>query len=308
METWEWMAGWSKKIYAEDLFRQSGELAKGRLVRAQNAWRQFGLIPVDFLKTSTGKTDPEAFKSMSAFLMYHWDAGQMTGLSLSNALCGQYNAGFTLLRSYLELVLRGVFFQCLAQRKFRESPSRVLKPTEALSILTSNLSTVIRQKQIDDTDFEKNSMLIFDVLRGHWMQDILRLDLGSIARQIDDWGMIDGLEEKPAEIIGELYGQLSQNVHERVEYTDSGRAVEEGAGIFEWPSPILSQSLSEFLDDFHLAMEVGVIAVLHQLAYQIPYGRLRGKCQQLLDNEAFKLADLRRTTKLLNRWIVRRPG
>ena len=97
-------------------------------------------------------------------------------------------------------------------------------------------------------------------------------------------------------------------MHEQVEYADSGRAVEEGTEIFEWPAPILSQSLLEFLDDFHCAMEVGVIAVLDQLAQQIPHGRLWDKSQQLLDSEAFNLADLMSTTKLLKRWITRRPS
>jgi len=308
METWERIAEWSKKVYAEELFKQSGELAKGGMVSAYNAWRYFGLIPVSFLKTSAGKTDLETFGAMSAFLMYHWDAGQMAGLSLSNGLCGQYNAGFTLLRSYLELLLKGSYFQCLAQKDFREDANKVLKPTDAVSILTSNTSSLISQYHADDTDLEKNSMLIFDVLRGHWSQDLFRLDLSSITRQVDGWGMIEGLEGNPAEIIGDLYGELSQNVHERVEYTDSGRAVEEGTDIFEWPAPILGQSLSEFLRDFHLAMEVGVISVLNQLARQIPHAILQEKSRQLLDSDGFDLANLRSSTKLLKRWIARGLG
>ncbi len=308
METWERIAEWNEKVYAEDLFKQSGELAKGGLVSEYNAWKYFSLIPVSFLKTSAGKTDLEAFRAMSAFLMYHWDAGQMAGISLSNSLCGQYNAGFTLLRSYLELLLKGSYFQCLAQKEFREDPNKVLKPLDSVSILTSNMSSLISQEHVDDTDLEKDSMLVFDVLRGHWSQDLFHLDLRSIARQVDGWGMIEGLEGNPAEIIGELYGELSQNVHERVEYTDSGRAVEEGTDIFEWPAPILGQSLSEFLQDFHLAMEVGVISVLNQLARQITPAALQEKSWQLLGSDGFDLANLRSSTKLLKRWIARSPG
>jgi len=308
MEAWQRIAEWNEKVYAQDLFKQSGWLAEGGLVSEYNAWKYFSLIPVSFLKTPTGETDMDAFKAMSAFLMYHWDAGQMAGISLSNGLCGQYNAGFTLLRSYLELLLKGSYFQCLSQKEFREDPNIVLKSTDSVSILTTNMSSLISQEHVDDIDLEKDSMLVFEVLRGHWSQDLFHPEVRLIARQVDGWGMLEGLEGNPVEIIGELYGELSQNVHERVEYTDSGRAVEEGTEIFEWPAPILGQSLSEFLHDFHLAMEVGVISVLNQLARQISPAMLQEKSRQLLGSDGFDLANLRSSTKLLKRWIARGPG
>lgn len=315
MEPWESIAGWCKKTFAEDLFRQSGEFAEDRLVRAQHAWRNFSLIPVDFLKTASGDTDREAFVTMGAFLMYHWDAYQMAGLSLSSALCGQYNAGFTLLRSYLELLLKGSFFQCLAQKKLRKSREEVLEPTDLVSILTSNVPDLIRDSHIDDADLDSNSSLIFDLLRSHWMHDLLRLDLSSIIKQVDGWGMLNGLElegnrpdRRPSESVRDLYGRLSQNVHERVEYTDSGRAVEEGGEIFEAHAPILKQSLLEFRQEFHKAMEIGVIIVLNQLARRIPEDRLQDKSRQLLNSESFNSADLKSARKLLKRWIAQGPG
>ncbi len=308
METWQRIAEWNQKVYAEDLFKHSGGLAEGGLVSEYNAWKYFSLIPLSFLKTPTGETDLDAFKAMGAFLMYHWDAGQMAGISLSNGLCGQYNAGFTLLRSYLELLLKGSYFQCLSQKEFREDPNKVLKPLDSVSILTSNMSSLISQEHVDDIDLEKDSILVFQVLRGHWSQDLFHPEVRSIARQVEGWGMLEGMEGNPVGLISELYSELSQNVHERVEYTDSGRAVEEGTEIFEWPAPILGQSLSEFLHDFHLAMEVGVISVLNQLARQIPPAMLQEKSRQLLNSDGFDLANLKSVTKLLKRWIARGPG
>ncbi len=308
MEPWERIAEWNGKVYAQELFKQSGGLAEGGLVSEYNAWKYFSLIPMIFLKTSEGKTDVEAFKAMGALLMYHWDAGQMAGISLSNGLCGQYNAGFTLLRSYLELLLKGSYFQCLSQKEFREDRNKVLKPTDWVSILTSNMSSLIRQGRVDDIDLKKDSMLVFQVLRGHWSQDLFHPEVRSIVRQLDSWGMLEGTEGNPVELIGELYGELSQNVHERVEYTDSGRAVEEGSEIFELPAPILGQSLSEFLGDFHLAMDIGVVSVLNQLARRISPAMLQERSRQLLVTEGFDLANLRSATKLLKRWIGRGIG
>ena len=114
--------------------------------------------------------------------------------------------------------------------------------------------------------------------------------------------MVGGLGEKPASIIGELYGRLSQNVHQRVEYTDSGRAIEEGVDMFERPVPILRQSLFEFLDEFQLAMDVGVITLLNQLARNVPNDQFRKKCRQLLSAKTCRVAELRHSTKLLKRW------
>jgi hypothetical protein len=307
MESWQSIAGWMKKVHADDLFKASGEVAGDSLTKVEAAWRKFGLIPTDFLKKSNGKTDPADFRSKAAFCMYHWDAGRMAGISLGNVLCGQYNAGFTLLRSYLELLVRGTLFQCLAQRKFRECQSRVLRPTDAVSVLAGNLATLVRERQIDEIELESDSMLIFDAIQGHWIQDVFRLELGSIMRQIADWGMLEGLEGKPEEIAGELYGRLSENAHERVERTDSGRAIEEGTDIFEWPAPILRKSLLEFLDDFHLAMEIGVVAVLNQLSDRVPRDRLRDNSKRLLGDEVFKSAHLKYSTKLLKGWASEFP-
>jgi len=115
-------------------------------------------------------------------------------------------------------------------------------------------------------------------------------------------GMLRGLEERPERTIGKLYAKLSWNAHERVEHTDSGRAVEEDAELFEWPVPILKHSLEEFLRDFHLATEIGVIAVLNQVARQGTGNDFKETCQRLLENENFRLADMRRATKLVRSW------
>ncbi len=96
-----------------------------------------------------------------------------------------------------------------------------------------------------------------------------------------------------------LYFRLSQNVHERVEYTDAGRAIEEGKEIFELHAPILAQSLSDFLADFHSVMEIGVIMILNVIASRMPQDQLQDKAKQFLDSEDFKLAELRKANRLL---------
>jgi len=304
MGTWEWMAKWMSDVYSNDQLRQSAQIAGNRLPVVEQAWKQFCLIPIDFLETPSGQTDNEVHRSLSAFLMYHWDAGHTAGLSLGNALSGHYNVAFTLLRSFMELVLNGALFQCLSQSKLRGNPGMALEPIDSLRMLITHLSTTIREEGIDDSELESNSIAIFNILRGDWMQYAFHLSTGSIVQQLADWGVFDHLGDNSVNIVKSLYFELSRSVHERVEYTDAGRAIEEGKEIFEWPAPILAQSLSEILNNFHLAMEVGIVILLNLLVAYIPPDRLSQKCHRLLSSEAFKLADLKQTAKLLKRWSI----
>ena len=302
METWERIAKWMKDTYTDEQFKQSEQITGDKCIMAEAAWRQFCLIPIDFLQTLGGQVDRDTHNSINAFLLYHWDAGHMAGLSLGNALSGQYNAGFTLLRSSLELILNGALFQCLAQRQNRENPSPNVEPTDSLRMLTTHLSTVIRELEIDDSEMESNSIAIFNILRQDWMQYALSLKTSSVIQQLADWYIFSHLGDNPANMVRSLYFRLSKNVHERVEYTDAGRAVEEGKEVFDWPAPILSQSLADFLEDFHSAMEIGVITNLNILASKISRDRFQDKAQQLINKVAFKQANLRRSAQLLKNW------
>ena len=179
-----------------------------------------------------------------------------------------------------------------------------MEPTDSLKMLVTHLSTTIREEEIDESELESKSIAIFNILRGDWMQYAFHLNTSSIIQQLVDWSAFDHLGDNPVNIVKSLYFELSRNVHERVEYTDAGRAIEEGKEIFEWPAPILSQSLSDYLDNFHLAMEIGVVMLLNLLVSYIPPDRLNQKCQQLLSNEAFKLANLKQANLLLKRWSM----
>jgi hypothetical protein len=301
-DNWKRIAKWMKNNYSGHQFNQSGQIAGNKYIIAEEAWRQFCLIPRDLLETPGEQTDPEIHKSINAFLLYHWDAGQVAGLSLGNGMSGQYIAGCTLLKSSLELILKGALSQCLSQREFRESPSPNLRPTDSLSMLASRLSGLIREATAEDSELKSNSFAIFNILRDDWMQYTFSLDINSIIQQLADWDILNPLGDNPANIVRSLHLKLSRNMHEIVEYTDAGRAIAEGQAIFEWPAPILAQSLSDFLEDFHSTMEIGVILILNLLALNIPTDRLLYKFKLLIDNETFKRAELGKATKLLMKW------
>jgi hypothetical protein len=67
--------------------------------------------------------------SKSAFLTYQWEAFYQAHRSFLEALSGYYNAAYALLRSTLELIVKGAFWECLAHEHFREKnyPATVRK-------------------------------------------------------------------------------------------------------------------------------------------------------------------------------------
>ena len=301
METWEVMSKWMKMVHDDELFKQSAQIAGDRLTKAEQAWSQFRHIPQYFLKTPEGRWDREDFNLMSAFLVYQWEAVSIGGLSLGSCLGAHYNAAFTLLRSCLELVLKGALFQCLARDGFRSKLSPALKETDTVKMLATHLSTMIKEGGKVGAELESYSFAIFNLLKGDYLQLASHLEVKSIAQQVADWGILNGVPN-PKRTVLDLYRGLSRNVHEQEEYTDTGRALHEGAKAFQHPAPILPQSLSEFLDEFRSVMDLGVITLLNLLHHTIPHDRLRDKSQQLLDHNVFEAAKLRETVTLLQSW------
>ncbi len=123
-------------------------------------------------------------------------------------------------------------------------------------------------------------------------------------RQLADWGMLNGIANDPVKTVGDLYGDLSLDVHASVQQTNLGRAADEGAEILEWPAPILTESLYEFLEDFHSAMEIAVITELNLLSGLVERDRLVETCKRLLQNDEFQLANLKQATRVIEGLIA----
>ncbi len=183
-------------------------------------------------------------------------------------------------------------------------PSTSLKPTDSLSLLFEELSNSIKQGDIDTLELETNSAAIFDHINRDWLLSAFGLQMREIIRQIADWGVLNGVVNDPVKTVGDLYGNLSLYVHAGVQQTNLGRAVDEGAKIFEWPVPILPQSLCEFLEDFHSAMEIAVITELNLISGLVERDRLVEKCNGLLQSEDFQLANLRQASRVIDRLIA----
>jgi hypothetical protein len=304
MESWERIAKWMKTTHPDDLLERSGRLGGNRLSQAEYAWRVLNIIPLRLMQMPSGGVDYKAFQSATAFLMYQWDASHAAGLSLYNVLIASYNEAYILLRSFLELLLNGALFQCLAKKRFRETPSPSLKPTDSLSILFEELSNSIERGDIDALELESNSAAVFDHIKRDWLLSAFGLQMRETIKQVADWGMLDGIANDPVKTVSDLYGSLSLDVHAGVQQTNLGRAVGEGAKIFECPAPILSGSLFEFLEDFNSVMETAVITELNLLSGLVERDRLVETCKRLLQNDEFQLANLKQATRVIEGLIA----
>ena len=152
----------------------------------------------------------------SAFLVYHFEAFYSAHRSLIEALTGYYNAGYTLLRNTLELLLRGVFWECLAHKRFRENARVLAKRKRKVRGERRNildwLNEIFKLKPEVEDDFERISAAIFDKIAPIFEdKDLCKLipDLKTIVEQLTEWSIFEPIPN-PVELVYEnIYRELS---------------------------------------------------------------------------------------------------
>ncbi len=108
-----------------------------------------------------------SWHSKSAFLTYHYVACDQAHRSFLEALAGYYNVANIILRSVLELLINGAFWECLAHKKFRENAKIIEKEARVriggskITILDW-LNNIINLKPEIDYELEQISGGIFD--------------------------------------------------------------------------------------------------------------------------------------------------
>ncbi|MEM5854258.1 MAG: hypothetical protein QW228_07880, partial [Candidatus Aenigmatarchaeota archaeon] len=96
-----------KELEIPNLLDSIRESDPEKLIRAHDSIHEFiFLAPLSF--PSNGNV---SWHRKSAFLTYQFDVFYSAHRSLIEALAGYYNAGYTLLRSTLELILKGALWE-----------------------------------------------------------------------------------------------------------------------------------------------------------------------------------------------------
>lgn len=152
-----------------------------------------------------------SWHSKSAFLLYHWETFDSAHRSLIEALCGYYNVAFTLLRSVLELLLKGAFFERLAHRKFRENSSQLDKDKGGRNLKTF-LNEITKQAPSVADELERISASIYDKIALIVDNPKFRPRIKTIIKQLKDWEILDPIPNADL-YVWNLYQILSKDVH-----------------------------------------------------------------------------------------------
>ncbi|RZN40363.1 MAG: hypothetical protein EFT35_03010 [Methanophagales archaeon ANME-1-THS] len=173
-------------------------------------------------------TTEVSWHQKSAFLTYHFEAFYQAHRSFLDALSGYYNAGYTLLRNVLELLVKGAFWECLAHKEFRDKleKSETMKGKKTLKGWINDL---IKQRPDIEDELEETSLAIFDKTAiifedPKFRKEFIYLpNLREIVEQLTDWNIFDPIQD-PVELVHKkIYKELSADVHVIPDKTDIGR-------------------------------------------------------------------------------------
>ena len=233
----------------------------------------------------------------SAFLDYHFQAFYQAHRSFLEALSGYYNAGYVLLRSVLELLLKGAFWECLAHKKFRDN-AEIVKEKASTKIRRSRKTIldwlnndVIAQNPSIEKELEEVSAEIFDNDKiGHIFEDSTLRKLipkpKVIIEQLAAWGILDSIPN-PIDNVYKIYDDLSGEVHVIPDKTDIGRRLLSQKELFE--IDVMPEELNKFMMILHEVVDIGIVIELSVLSDWISQN---GKTKVKLKERLAVLEDL----------------
>jgi len=184
------------------------------------------------------------------------------------ALSGYYNSAYVLLRSTLELLLRGAFWECLAHKESRERATILDKRKGRRRSLIDWIGSLIESKPSIEEDLEETSAAIFDriaILFDNTEFQKQYVDLPSFAtiiQQLMEWEVID-LPNSFDKLYVEIYGNLSKEVHSVPDTTDVGRKLVLDKDFME--TQVIISELDQYLKLLHEIIDIGIVIELNLL-------------------------------------------
>jgi hypothetical protein len=208
----------------------------------------------------------------SAFLLYHWEIGDAAHRSLLEALCGYYNPGFTLLRTALELGLKGALYEGLAHCRLR-STSQVLEKDEAGRNLKAFLEDLMPSQSPTSDELEETSAAIYDKIEPVVHQRRYQPSFKTILAQLSEWGLLDRTED--VDNVRDAYMRLSKDVHVLPDYTDIGRVLTKGSAELFEPRAVNQAVLHEYLVTESFVMDMCATIELNILKENLKFHEVK---------------------------------
>ncbi len=250
--------------YDESGFHHVGPSLKvefDRLQKAHDAIHEFVyLAPLCFPGDDKHEV---SWQIKSAFLLYQWEVFHHAHRSYIEALCTYYNVAFILLRTTMELLLKGAFWECLSHKRFRYDSS-VLDASDEGKKIKAWLSAIFDSSPSVEKELEQVSAGIYDKF-GYRIEDpAFRPSIKTLVRQLDEWGIFNPITNATTVVYKILYSDLSAYIHAVPERTDIGRRIaSERADIFE--QNIIPATLRDYSIKLHEVMDVAIVIELNIL-------------------------------------------
>lgn len=247
------------------------EFASNREVLAQSInWDNLSLVHTthdlvhSFVSIAVPKvTSEEFYFSRTAFLVYQSEIFALAHLSFYEALSSNYAAARMLLRSTLELLLKGTLWECLAHERYRENAavleSRQVRIEGHRVSIIDWFHDVIAAAPKRRGEMEENSATVFDVITPLFETRKLGKvipDTRTIINQLVAWDLLAPVEGA-YETVHSLYSQLSSDVHVAPGSTDIGRRIIAGKGDIFRKTPMVGE-LNSFCELLQRVMTTGV--------------------------------------------------
>jgi len=230
-----------------------------------------------------------SWHSKSAFLTYQWEAFHQAHRSFLEALSGYYNSAYVLLRSTLELLVKGAFWECVAHESFRERATLLNKGRGKGNSINDWIDVLIEQEPLVKKDLEETSAAIFDKIailfrnRQFQRQFVRMTSLPVIMGQLIAWRVID-IPNASDVIYENLYRVLSKDVHVVPDATDMGRRLLAEMDFME--IEVIPDELTKYMKTLHELIDIGIVIELNILRDWIELGdkaRLKERLATLED-------------------------
>lgn len=261
---------------------QLGNLKESLKVKYDEVWRSHDAIHEFMLLAPKMFPFPKgpSWHTRSAFLLYHSETFNTAHRSLIEALCSYYNVSFILLRSVLELLLKGAFFECLAHKDFRKDAPVLSKDKRGKNLLEWLNEIVKRAPAIED-EFEKMSGGIYDKIAPIVDDQNFRPSIPTIIKQLAYWEILDPIKNAH-QPIWNLYRMLSKDVHVIPDRTDVGKILLIKPEELFVRKKVFPHLLDEYLECLKEVMDIGIVIELNILKDNLRYSEVRENLKERL--------------------------
>lgn len=234
----------------------------------------------------------QLFYEKGAFFVCQYGAGNLALRSLCDAIYGSYTAASILLRSVLELDLKGAFYQCLAEEEYFSNAGILRKKKNGKKLLKF-LENLFDYSPNSKLDLERSSIGIFDKLESVIVEREYQVPPSVIFGQLEAWNLFEPIKNPKKAIYETLYSELSGEVHVMFDRTDLGKfLLKDPESSFKVPK-VDPQFLQQYLDNLRDVMDTGVVLTFNTLREYLKDKKTKNSLRQLITKFAHVIGELR---------------